>query len=265
MIRADYVVLTYPRTVQAEALYPQMLGYWLPEPRSQYAMYGFRGYRSGRIFIGERDDRFLIQATGSIAHDVAMRLQLPTEHEISVARIDVQHTMVVADADRLINSCQPSRAYQATRWTRVGEPGSTLYVGSPRSDIRLRVYNKTAESGVKPQVCGDYLRVELQLRNRKADHMFRAIRARAPRFPFLIQLKRMVDSFMYQMVHDSIEEEDKELLFTEELPKELDAISRRKAWIERSVIPALRKILAEEPEYIQTVLSMLDSIDESVI
>jgi len=264
MIRADYIVMTYPRTVQSEALYPQMLGYWLPEPRSEYGMYGFRGYRSGRIFIGENDDRFLIQATGSIAHDVAMRLQLPLEHEISVARIDVQHTFVVADADRLINSCEPNRSYQATRWVRIDEPGATLYVGSPRSDVRLRVYNKTAESGLKPTVCGDYIRVELQFRNRKADHMFRAIRARAPRFPFLVQLKRMVDGFMYQMVHDSIADEDEEL-FIEELPKELDAMSRRKAWVERSVVPALRKILAEEPQYLQTLLSMLDSIEEGLV
>jgi hypothetical protein len=264
MIRADYIVLTYPRTVQAEALYPTIVGFWLHENRQDYVLYGFRGYRSGKVFVGEREDRYLIQATGAIAHDVAMRLSLPIEHEVSVARIDVQHTFIVADADRLINNCEPNRAYQATRWTRVDEPGTTLYVGSPRSDVRLRVYNKTAESGVKPEVCGDYLRVELQFRNKKADHMFRAIRARAPRFPFLVQLKRMVDNFMYQLVYDSIEK-DEEVLFPEELPRELDALSRRKAWIERSVVPALRKVLAEEPEYLKTFLSMLDSIDESFV
>ena len=265
MIRADYIVCTFPRTNISESIYPTIVGYWLPQgDRHPYAMYGFRGYRSGKVFIGEREDRYLIQATGAIAHDVAMRLQLPVQHEISVARIDVQHTFVVADADRLVNSCEPSRAYQASRWVQVNARGSTLYVGSPRSDVRLRIYNKTAESEIKPPVCGEYLRVELQFRNKKADQMFRAVRARAPRFPFLVQLKRMVDNFMYQMVHDSIAQDEEEL-FPEDLPEEMDSLSRRKAWIERSVIPAFRKVLAEDPGYLKIFLSMLDSIDEDVV
>ena len=265
MIRADYIVCTFPKTDVSEAIYPTIVGYWLPQgDRHPHAMYGFRGYKAGKIFVGEGEDRYLVQATGAIAHDVAMRLQLPIEHEISVARIDVQHTMIVADADRLINSCEPNQSYQASRWIQVNDRGATLYVGSPKSDVRLRIYNKSAESGIKPVVCGDYLRVELQFRNKKADHMFRAIRARAPRFPFLTQLKRMVDNFMYQMVYDSIAQDEEEL-FPQDLPEQLDALSRRKAWIERSVIPAFRKIIAEEPEYLKTFLSMLDSIDESVI
>jgi len=265
MIRADYIVLTFPRTDTSEAIYPTIVGYWLPqEDRRPYTLYGFRGYRSGKVFIGEREDRYIVQATGAIAHDVAMRLQLPVEHEISVARIDVQHTFITADADRLINNCQPDRAYRASRWIQVNERGATLYVGSPKSDVRLRIYNKSAESGLKPETCGDYLRVELQFRNKRADHMFRAIRARAPRFPFLTQLKRMVDNFMYQIVHDSIAQDEEEL-FPEDFPGELDALSRRKAWIERSVIPAFRKVLAEDPGYLKTFLSMLDSIDEDVI
>jgi hypothetical protein len=265
MIRADYIVLTFTRTDTSEAIYPTIVGYWLPqEDRRPYTLYGFRGYRSGKVFIGEREDRYIVQATGAIAHDVAMRLQLPVEHEISVARIDVQHTFITADADRLINNCQPDRAYRASRWIQVNERGATLYVGSPKSDVRLRIYNKSAESGLKPETCGDYLRVELQFRNKRADHMFRAIRARAPRFPFLTQLKRMVDNFMYQIVHDSIAQDEEEL-FPEDFPGELDALSRRKAWIERSVIPAFRKVLAEDPGYLKTFLSMLDSIDEDVI
>ena len=264
MIRADYIVLTYPRTEAAEALYPTIVGYWLPEPYHKFSLYGFRGFRSGKIFVGEKEDRFLLQATGSIAHEVATRFQLPVDHEISVARVDAQHTMVVGDADRLINTCEPKPGYQSTRWMRLDDRGTTLYVGSPKSDVRLRIYNKSAESGVKPVQVGDYMRVELQFRNKKADHMFRAIRARAPRFPFLVQIKRMIDIYTYQLIHDSISADESEL-FPEETPKELDAISRRKAWIERSVIPALRRVIAEEPEYLKTFLSMLDSLEESVV
>lgn len=49
MIRADYLVATVPRTDAAEASYPVMMAYWLPDPQP-FAMYGYRGYKSGRIF-----------------------------------------------------------------------------------------------------------------------------------------------------------------------------------------------------------------------
>jgi len=257
MIRADYLVVTVPCTDAAEALYPVMVWYWLPDPQP-FALYGYRGYRSGKVFLGEREDRYLVQATGAIAHDVALRFPLPVEHELSVARIDVQVTMVVQDADFFIRACEPQGPYQATRWSRVGEPGETLYVGAPKSDCRLRIYNKTAESGIKPQVPGDFLRVEIQFRNRYADRMFRAIRARAPRLPFLSHLRRMVDSFTFDTVKRHVESVEEEL-FPEEQFVEVDALARRKAWLERSVIPAMRKVLAEEPEYLQVFLQLLDN------
>jgi hypothetical protein len=257
MLRADYLVVTVPRTGVAEASYPVMIAYWLPDPQP-WAMYGFRGYKSGKVFVGEREDRYLVQATGAIAHDVALRFPLPVDHELSVARIDVQVTFVTQDADFFIRACEPNSAYKAARWSSVGEPGETLYVGAPRSDCRLRIYNKTAESGIKPQVPGDFVRVEIQFRNSYADRMFRSIRARAPRFPFLSHLRRMVDSFTFDVVKRYVESVEEEL-FPEEPFQETDALSRRKAWLERSVIPALRKVLAEEPEYLQVFLQMLDN------
>jgi len=263
MLRADFLVLTVPRTAAAEAVYPTMLSYWLPDPKP-FSVYGFRGYKSGKVFVGEREDRYLIQATGAIAHDVALAFPLPVEHEISVARIDVQTTFVVRDADFFISACEPSKVYKSVRWCAVGEPGQTLYVGAPSSDCRLRIYNKTAESGIKPVDFGDFIRFEIQFRNRYADRMFRAIRARAPRLPFLSHLRKMIDSFSFDAVKrhlDSLEGE----LFPEEPFIETNAISRRKSWLERSVIPALRKVIAEEPEYWEVFKQLIDNPGNSVL
>jgi len=263
MLRADFLVLTWPRTVAAEAAYPSIMSYWLPDPKPAF-LYGFCGYRSGKVFTGEREDRYLIQATGAIAHDVALAFPLPVDHELSVARIDVQTTFVVRDADFFISACEPGKAYKAVRWSAVGEPGQTLYVGAPSSDCRLRIYNKTAESGIKPLSVGDFIRFEIQFRNRYADRMFRAIRARAPKFPFLSHLKKMVDSFTFETVKNHLESIEDEL-FPEEPIIETDAISRRKAWLERSVIPALRKVLAEEPEYWEIFTKLLDNPIDGVV
>lgn len=260
MIRADYIVVSFQKTPEVEATYPVVQAYWMPDPRP-YALYGYRGNRCGKFFLGETENRVLVQATGALANDVALRLPFPVEGGYSVARIDVQVTFAVKDADFLIRACEPSPVYKASRWIPVRSKGETLYVGAPSSEVRLRLYNKTAEAGVSPPEGGEYLRVELQFRNRKADRMFLAFRARAPRFPFLAQLKRMIDAFTYQMVSNAINEGDQELFLEEEIP-ELDASSRRKAWLERSAVPALKRVLAEDPDYLDTFLRLLDNETE---
>lgn len=257
MLRADYLVLTIPITPTLEAALPVMQAMWLPDPRN-WAMYGYRGFRSGKVFIGDNGERVLVQATGRIAHDVAMAMPLDSEHEMSVARIDVQLTFETYNADFLINSAQPGNPYKASRWVAVGEPGATLYVGAPSSDCRLRFYNKTAESGIRPPSGLEYARIELQFRNRYADRMFRAIRARAPHIPWLSHLRRMIDTYTYTLAADAIKSSQDEL-FPEEPVVEEDAIERRKRWIERSVIPAIRKVLAAEPEYIDILMRLLDN------
>ncbi len=52
--------------------------------------------------------------------------------------------------------------------------GMTLYVGSPGSDRRLRVYDKAAETGKN----GEWTRIELQLRQRAAKKTFITLMAR---------------------------------------------------------------------------------------
>jgi hypothetical protein len=74
----------------------------------------------------------------------------------------------------------------------------------------------------------------------------------------------MIDSFSFDTVKRHLESLEDEL-FPEEPIIETDAISRRKAWIERSVIPALRKVLAEEPEYWEIFTKLLDNPLDGVV
>jgi hypothetical protein len=68
----------------------------------------------------------------------------------------------------------------------------------------------------------------------------------------------MVDSFTFDVVKRHVESVEDEL-FPEEQFTETDALTRRKAWLERSVIPALRKVLAEEPEYWEVFVKLIDN------
>jgi Replication initiation factor. len=102
---------------------------------------------------------------------------------LSVRRVDFQVTVELQeDVNWLIENLKPSPEYAYLRLSSqsAGTEGAGLYVGSPRSDVRLRIYNKTADlerKGVLPEPgSGELLRVELILRRGAAQ---RALHHRA--------------------------------------------------------------------------------------
>jgi DNA relaxase NicK len=193
----------------------------------------------------------MVSVTSSPAHSAA--LAIPRLETLSIARIDVQTTFISRDADLLIQSCEPSNRYQAFRIAPVRGRGHTLYVGSPRSDKRLRIYNKSAESGETPGE-GEYVRVELQLRDDYAERAFTALRGGGLAGWYLHALKVMIDPFTFSVVSNSINDVDE---YHEDAAARDDWTQRRIRWVERSVIPALKRLFAARPDYLDIFLSML--------
>jgi DNA relaxase NicK len=147
--------------------------------------------------------------------------------------------------------------YKATKVVNLNEKGTTLYVGAPTSNIRLRVYNKTAESGIAPDGGGEYVRFEIQCRNQYADKAFVALRNNMARSFYLMVLKRMIDGYTYKLVEGAIRTAEEEL-FTDDFPSSKDdPISRKKRWLEQSVFPALRRLLVEDKEYVDSFINRL--------
>lgn len=97
----------------------------------------------------------MLWVSGSEAHYVARTLNMAIFESYSVARMDLQVTMTSLDADYMIEYIQPSKVYKATKIVNLNGKGTTLYVGAPTSNLRLRVYNKTAESGIAPILEGN--------------------------------------------------------------------------------------------------------------
>ena len=94
---------------------------------------------------------------------------------VSVRRVDFQATVEIQDdVNALIGELRPAPDYAYLRLasSAAGTEGAGLYVGSPRSDVRLRIYNKSADlerKGVLPAPgAGELLRVELILRRQAA-------------------------------------------------------------------------------------------------
>jgi hypothetical protein len=257
MIRSDYFVITMPRNVTADAHFPSIVGQYVSKPKEERIMqyYGFRGDNS--VFVGQSSDRMMIWASGNEAHYVAKTLNTSVFESFSVARMDLQVTMTSLDADYMIEYIQPAKAYKATKVVNVNEKGTTLYVGAPTSNIRLRVYNKTAESGIVPDTGGEYVRFEIQSRNQYADKAFVAFRNNMVRSFYLMILKRMIDTYTYKLVEGAIRSNEEEL-FVDDFPLNRDdPISRKKRWLEQSVFPALRRLLVEDKEYVDNFIKLL--------
>ena len=102
---------------------------------------------------------------------------------VSVRRVDFQATVELQDdVNAVIDELRPAPDYAYLRLasSAAGTEGAGLYVGSPRSDVRLRIYNKSADlerKGVLPAPGrGELLRIELILRRQAAQ---RALHHRA--------------------------------------------------------------------------------------
>lgn len=88
----------------------------------------------------------------------------------NITRIDLafdDHTGIL-DMETLLDDTDDHNYVSRSRWWKVeyGSEGSTVYHGSPTSDIRVRIYDKAAERG-----CQDgehWIRVELMLRRENA-------------------------------------------------------------------------------------------------
>jgi hypothetical protein len=251
-LRVDYLVATYD-LVTVEAHLPAIAGAVIRKPEAGKHL-GYRGYwcaESRRSFVGDDSRRVMVSVTSSPAHAAA--LAIPRLETLSIARIDVQTTLVSRDADLLIRSCDPSARYQAFRIAPVRGRGHTLYVGSPKSDKRLRIYNKSAESGEVPDQ-GEYVRFELQLRDDYAERAFTALRGGGLSGWYLHALKSMVDPFTFSVVRDALNDVEE---YRQDAVALEDWTRRRILWVERSVIPALKRLFSARPDYLDIFVQML--------
>jgi hypothetical protein len=74
---------------------------------------------------------------------------------------------------------------------------------------------------------------------------------------YLMMLKRMVDAYTLKLVEGAIRSADEEL-FVDDFPTSKDdPIARKKRWLEQSVLPALRRLLVEDKDYVDNFIRML--------
>lgn len=102
---------------------------------------------------------------------------LLSSDKINITRLDVAFD----DTEGLLNISKVARYTLALKWSgkfksysvTEGSQGTSVYFGSPSSDIRLRIYDKAAERGFKDG--RHWVRTELQMRDDIATAMCKAI------------------------------------------------------------------------------------------
>ena len=120
-------------------------------------------------FPGARDK----QGTESVAFPVLFQ-KLTAEEDANISRIDIacddregylnMEGIVGKVMANEVNSRMAKRSVVAS-FDGVQRSGSTVYIGAPSSDFRVRIYDKALEEGVE----GHWVRVELVMRGKNAN------------------------------------------------------------------------------------------------
>lgn len=120
-------------------------------------------------FPGARDK----QGTESVAFPVLFQ-KLTAEEDANISRIDIacddregyldMEEIVGKVMANEVNSRMAKRSVVAS-FDGVQRSGSTVYIGAPSSDFRVRIYDKALEEGVD----GHWVRVELVMRGKNAN------------------------------------------------------------------------------------------------
>jgi len=120
----------------------------------QYRLNGYDGYGVGGCFVGERPNDYMVQFSGSWADDAFWALYRNDCHVSRIdLRVDVKYKIMpqtvarkgYRDAVRANNEL-PIQRRRKIYILMGSDGGDTLYVGSPSSDQRGRLYNKEIQS-----------------------------------------------------------------------------------------------------------------------
>lgn len=98
------------------------------------------------------------------------------EHNLHITRLDVafdDHTGIL-DIKRVASDTEAERfVSRSNRWQVVrSSEGTSVQIGSPKSKVLIRIYDKAAERGIENQ---HWVRVELQLRDSRAEEFSKLV------------------------------------------------------------------------------------------
>jgi hypothetical protein len=176
-LHIDYITVTCDDAIEFERCSRALLGINGDEHGKRQEFYGFRGFRwekpdYGTRFVGvrEADGYAMISCSGQAAHTEAERLRFLSCWRPS--RVDV-----AVDVKKHFDVPAAYARWQGGTRTKVAAiENETLYIGSRKSLLFWRVYNKAIEMG-RPEM-SPLWRIELELKGERAQQFWKLWQAR---------------------------------------------------------------------------------------
>lgn len=208
------------------------------------------------MFWGMKEKRHLVVVSSAKAAEIATLLLLSDSDDEKCNRLDWQKTVAVTRCDEKIAMLYTLAAQHLRRqltYVQTLPQGTTLYIGSPSSVRRLRVYNKSAQMGVvAPNDGQELMRIELVLRDRAAKQSW-AI-ARRYSLQRAAQVAATVAVAMLPGIECYVG------LPQEELPSMERQESSYRPWVEAIVKPALTRAACTERELLIELLAFIRAL-----
>jgi len=227
------------------------------------SLLGFDGWESGGCFVGSNDERHYAQFAGKYADDAYHHLDHPRVH---ISRIDLQITvqydveLIKEGRYQYASAIRHNKSLSEFRRRRIhlyaGSDGAdTVYVGSPSSDVRGRLYNKARQSGDKTYERS--WRYEVVYRNEYAARMFgHLLNADTEVSKRILQ---EVASWYSERGVDILGLGDIERISTTRTEHPQSDVDRKLRWVRTQVIPTIRKLA--ELGYAE---ELMDAIAEAI-
>ena len=210
------------------------------------SLLGFDGWESAGCFVGSNDKLHYAQFAGKYANDAYHFLDHPKVH---ISRIDLQVT--VQYSEELIkegrfqyasavhfNKTLPEHRRRKIHLFAGSDGGDTVYVGSPSSDARGRIYNKDKQS--HDELYKRSWRYEAVYRNNNANNVYRRV----------LDEDIKGNSIVVPLVIEFFRERGVSILGLDDLPgvtvsapkpPPSDAGTKLR-WIKEQVVPTIRKL-----------------------
>jgi len=233
------------------------------------SLLGFDGWESGGCFVGSNDTMHYAQFAGKYANDAYHMLEHPKVH---ISRLDLQITVqysidIIREGRfQYASAIRHNKSLPTYRQRKIrlfiGDDGSdTVYVGSPSSETRGRIYNKALQSG--DDAYQRSWRYEVVYRNQHSDSMFR----------YLVSTGNEASAVILQEVLDWYGKRGVSVLDVEhsggtavELPKAPPSdVERKLKWVRTQVIPTIRKLaeLGYAEELMETIAEAISAARNS--
>jgi len=210
------------------------------------SMLGFDGWESGGCFVGSNETMHYAQFAGKYANDAYHMADHPKVH---ISRIDLQITVQYSTElvkegryqyARAIhhNKGLPDHRQRKIHLFAGSDGGDTIYIGSPTSDQRGRLYNKAKQSGDKAYERS--WRYEVVYRNQLALGVFRRVLDSGDAASKLI-LSEVLDWYLQRgVVVLDVRNSGHNTIAPPKQPK--SDVERKLRWIRLQVVPTIRKL-----------------------